>query len=69
MEPKAKYFPQTAAALQSLQETAALLEQSAARSVAQNKELTDKLDSLRRQIADKTARIDAVIATLDKAVK
>lgn len=69
MEPKAKYFPQTAAALQSLQETAALLEQSAARSVAQNKELTDKLDSLRRQIADKAARIDAVIASLGKAVK
>lgn len=69
MEPKAKYFPQTAAALQLLQETATLLEQSAARSAAQSKELADKLDCLRRQIADKTARIDAVIATLDKAVK
>ena len=37
METKAKYFPQTAAALQSLQETAAELKQAAEHSAAQNK--------------------------------
>lgn len=69
MEPKAKYFPQTTAALQVLQETAALLEQSASHSATQNQELSAKLTNLRQQIADKTTRIDTVIATLSKAVK
>ena len=40
MEPKAKYFPKTAAALQSLQETAAELKQAAEHSAAQNKNLS-----------------------------
>ena len=71
MEPKAKYFPQTAAALQSLQETAAELKQAAEHSAAQNKNQAEnpELSVLRHQIADKAARIDAVIASLGKAVK
>ena len=69
METKAKYFPQTAAALQSLQETAAELKQAAEHSAAQNKNQADKLSVLRHQIAVKAVRIDAVIASLGKAVK
>ena len=69
METKAKYFPQTAAALQSLQETAAELKQAAEHSAAQNKNQADKLSVLLHQIADKAVRIDAVIASLGKAVK
>ena len=35
----------------------------------QNKNQADKLSVLRHQIADKAVRIDAVIASLGKAVK
>ena len=69
MESNAKYYPQTAAALQSQQETAAELKQAAEHSAAQNKNQADKLSVLRHQIADKAARIDVVIASLGKAVK
>ena len=69
MEPKVKYFPEAAASVQSQQETAGELKQDAEHSTAQNKNQADKLSVLRHQIADKAARIDAVIASLGKAVK
>ena len=47
MEAKAKYFPKTAAALQSLQETAAELKQAAEHSAAQNKNQADKLSVIK----------------------
>ena len=69
MESNAKYFPQTSAALQSLKETAALLDEAASESTAKNNELNEKLTILRQQINEKVSRIDSVIETLSKAVK
>lgn len=69
MEDKAKYFPQTVAALQSLQETAALLTDAARSSTRKSRKTADKLQDLRRQIAEKAARIDAVITKLSGADK
>lgn len=69
MESNAKYFPQTSAALQSLKETAALLDETASESTAKNNELNEKLTTLRQQINEKVSRIDSVIETLSKAVK
>ena len=69
MEDKAKYFPQTVAALQSLQETAALLADAARSSTRKSRKTADKLQDLRRQIAEKAARIDAVITKLSGADK
>lgn len=69
MESNAKYFPQTSAALQSLKETVAQLDEIAGESVAKNNELSEKLTTLRQQINEKVSRIDSVIETLSKAVK
>lgn len=69
MEDKAKYFPQTVAALQSLQETAALLADAARSSTRESRKTADKLQDLRRQIAEKAARLDAVITKLSGAEK
>ncbi len=69
MEDKAKYFPQTVAALQSLQETAALLVDTAQSSTRKSRKTADKLQDLRRQIAEKAARLDAVITKLSGADK
>lgn len=69
MESNAKYFPQTSAALQSLKETAALLNEAASESTAKNNELNEKLTTLRQQINEKVSRIDSVIETLSKAVQ
>lgn len=69
MESNAKYFPQTSAALQSLKETAVLLDEAASESTSKNNELNEKLTTLRQQINEKVSRIDSVIETLSKAVK
>lgn len=69
MESNAKYFPQTRAALQSLKETAALLDEAADKNVSKNTELNEKLTALHQQINEKVSRIDSVIETLSKAVK
>lgn len=69
MEDKAKYFPQTVAALQSLQKTAALLADTAQSSTQKSRQTADKLQDLRRQIAEKAARLDAVITKLSGAEK
>lgn len=69
MEDKAKYFPQTVAALQSLQETAALLADATQSSTRKSRQTADKLQDLRRQIAEKAARLDAVITKLSGAEK
>lgn len=69
MEDKAKYFPQTLAALQSLQETAAVLEKAARDSVSENRKLKDKISNLRTRIDNEVSRIDAVINNLSGAAK
>lgn len=69
MEDKAKYFPQTVAALQSLQKTAALLADTTQSSTRKSRQTADKLQDLRRQIAEKAARLDAVITKLSGAEK
>ncbi len=69
MEDKAKYFPQTLAALQSLQETAAVLEEAARDSVSENRKLKDKISNLRIRIDNEVSRIDAVINNLSGAAK
>lgn len=69
MEDKAKYFPQTVAALQSLQKTAALLADTVQSSTRKSRQTADKLQDLRRQIAEKAARLDAVITKLSGAEK
>ena len=69
MEDKAKYFPQTLAALQSLQETAAVLEEAAWDSVSENRKLKDKISNLRTRIDNEVSRIDAVINNLSGAAK
>lgn len=65
----AKIFPKTVTALQSLQETIALLEENAAASKQKNKELTANLAGLKKEIAQQTACIDAVIQNLNGALK
>lgn len=69
MEDKAKYFPQTLAALQSLQETTAVLEEAARDSVSENRKLKDKISNLRTRINNEVSRIDAVINNLSGAAK
>ncbi len=69
MEDKTKYFPQTLAALQSLQETVATLEKAANASISENRKLKDRLSNLHTQINDKVSRIDAIIDSLTGATK
>ncbi len=69
MEETAKYFPQTAAALAALAETAAVLKENAALSGAEKEELKEKLSSMRQQLADKAACIDEIICRLNGAIK
>ena len=69
MSETAKYLPKTAAALAKLQESAALLNNNADISVAQQQELKEKLATLRQQLADKAACIDNIINTLNGAIK
>lgn len=67
MESTAKYFPQTAAALAELKESLALLEETAAVSAEEKQQLSLKLAEMRRQITQKAARIEEIIATLNGA--
>lgn len=69
MSETAKYLPKTAAALAKLQESAALLEQSADISIAGKQQLEEKLSSLHQKLADKAAQIDNIINTLNGAIK
>ncbi len=69
METNLKYFSKTIAALAELKASAALLEENASSSIAENKELNQKLKILRQQIAEKATRIEKVIQTLNGAAK
>ena len=69
MSETAKYLHKTAAALAKLQESAALLEQSADISATEQQQLKEKLSALRVQLADKAQCIDNIINTLNGAIK
>lgn len=69
MSETAKYLPKTAAALAKLQESAAILEQAADISVAEQQKLQKKLSVLREQLAEKAQCIDNIINTLNGAIK
>lgn len=69
MSETAKYLPKTAAALAKLQESAAILEQAADISVAEQQKLQKKLSVLREQLAEKAQCIDNIIKTLNGAIK
>lgn len=69
MQETAKYLPKTANALKNLQDSLALLETSADISAEKQQELTEKLATLRKQLADKAECIDNIINTLNGALK
>lgn len=69
MQETAKYLPKTANALKKLQDNLALLENSADISAQKQQELTEKLTTLRKQLADKAECIDNIINTLNGALK